>query len=126
MQNIISSIAEQVGLDRQLTEKAVGIMLSLIKSDGDPELVSQLMHALPGADELALEHGGKGGGLLGRVGGALGGGTMAAFGKLTQAGLKPNQIEAVARALVDQVSEQTDEDLLKKIVSSIPGLGQYV
>lgn len=127
MEKLIASIADKVGIEPDIAEKAVGIMLSLVRSDGDQSAVPDLMKALPGADVLADAHGGGGGGgLLGALGGALGGGAMAAFGKLTQTGLSTDQIKAVGEQLFDHAKEQAGEPLVKKVVSTIPGLGPYV
>lgn len=128
MEQLIASIADKVGIEPDIAEKAVGIMLSLVRSDGDQSAVPELMKALPGADALADAHdGGGGGGLLGALGGALGGGgAMAAFGKLTQTGLSTDQIKAVGEQLFEHAKDQAGEPLVKKVVSTIPGLGPYV
>ena len=128
MDQIIASIADTVGIDKALAEKAAGIMLSLVKSDGDQALVPDLMAALPGAEQLADAHsGGGGGGLMGALGGALGGGgALAALGKLTQAGLNTDQIKTVAEVLFTHAKEAAGEDLVKQVVKSIPGMAKYV
>lgn len=127
METLVTTITEQVGIDRQLAEKAVGIILNLVKSDGDQSLVPDLMAAMPGADELADANAGGGGGLMGALGGALGsGGAMAAFGKLTQAGLDTGQIKAIGETLFAHAKEQAGEPLVKQVVSAIPGLGPYI
>lgn len=127
METLITTIAEQVGIDRVLAEKAVGIILNLVKSDGDQSLVPDLMAAIPGASELADANAGGGGGLMGALGGALGsGGAMAAFGKLTQAGLDTSQIKSIGEILFAHAKEQAGEPLVKQVVSAIPGLRPYI
>lgn len=125
METLIANVADNVGIDISVAEKAVGIMLALVKSDGDQSLVPDLMKALPGGDALADAHSG-GGGLMGALGGALGGGSIAAFGKLTQAGLNIDQIKAVAKTVFEYATEQAGEPLVKQVVSSIPGLGSHI
>lgn len=120
MDKLIANVAEQLGIETSLAEKAVGIMLALVKSDGDQSLVPDLMNALPGAQALAERHGG-GGGLMA----ALGGGTMAALGKLTKAGLSTDQIKRVAEVVFEYAKQHAGEPLVKQVVSSIPGLGSY-
>lgn len=126
MNELIDRIAEQLGIDRSLAEQAVGIMLNLVKKEGDPSKAPDLMAALPGADALADAHGGGGGGLLGAIGGALGGGAIAAYGKLTQAGLSTDQIKAIGEMLFDHAREKAGEPLVKDAVSTIPGLKPYL
>ena len=66
MQDLIDRIVEKTGLAPELAEKATGIMLSLVKTQGDKAKVTQLFDAIPGAGELAQLHGGdgaRGGGL---------------------------------------------------------------
>ena len=126
MDDVIATIAETVGIEPGTAEKAVGIMLALVRSDGDPSAVPKLMDALSGAEALADAHsGGGGGGLQGALS-ALGGNAMAAFGKLTQTGLTTEQIKAIAELLFEYARERAGEPLVKRVVASIPGLAPYV
>ena len=127
MNELIDRIAEQLGIDRSLAEKAVGIMLNLVKTEGDPSRAPELMAALPGAHALADAHGGGGGGgLLGAIGGALGGGAIAAYSKLTQAGLDTGQMKTIGEMLFDHARDKAGEPLVKDAVSTIPGLKPYL
>ncbi|MGI9415056.1 MAG: DUF2267 domain-containing protein [Hyphomicrobiales bacterium] len=124
MDAVISRIVDEVGINRDLASKAVGIMLGLVKADGDKDLVHELMLALPGAEQLADAE--SGGGLLGSFGGAFGGGSMIALGKLTGAGLNTDQIRSIAEIVFDHAKEHAGETLVNNVVGSIPGLGSYV
>ena len=57
MQELIDRIVEKTGLAPEKAERAAGIMLSLVKSQGDKNKVEQLFNALPGAADLADRHG---------------------------------------------------------------------
>lgn len=128
MQELIARIVTKTGLDPKRAEKALGIMLSLVKSQGNQQKVGELFAKLPGADELARAHGSdgsRGGGLLGMLGGVMGG-PLAAITKLQAAGLTMEQIKQLGSETLGYAKEVAGEDLVKQVASSIPGLGSYV
>lgn len=129
MQELIARIVTKTGLDPQRAEKALGIMLSLVKTQGNQQKVGELFAKLPGADELAKHHGSdgsRGGGLLGMLGGGLMGGPLAAITKLQAAGLTMDQIKGLGAETLSYAKEVAGEDLVKQVAGSIPGLGGYV
>jgi hypothetical protein len=79
----------------------VGIVLSLIRAQGDQHKVDELFARLPGAEGLAARHAGasSGGGLAGLFGGAFGG-PLAAIAKLQAAGLSMDEINVLGRELL--------------------------
>jgi len=129
MQELIARIVTKTGLDPQRAEKALGIMLSLVKSQGNQQKVGELFAKLPGAEELARKYGSdgaRGGGLLGMLGGGLMGGPLAAITKLQAAGLNMEQIKHLGSETLGYAKEIAGEDLVKQVAGSIPGLGSYV
>jgi hypothetical protein len=129
MQELIDRIVAATGLDAARAEKALGIMLSLVKTQGNQAKVGELFARLPGAAELAARHGGDGagkGGLLGMLGGGLMGGPLAAISKLSAAGLSMDQIKVLGTLTLDYAKEKAGADLVKDVAGSIPGLGGYV
>ncbi len=129
MQDLIDRIVAATGLDAARAEKALGIMLSLVKTQGNQAKVGELFAKLPGAAELASRHGGDGaskGGLLGMLGGGLMGGPLAAISKLPAAGLTMEQIKQLGTVTLDYAKEKAGADLVKEVAGSIPGLGGYV
>jgi len=129
MQELIARIVTKTGLDPKRAEKALGIMLSLVKTQGNQQKVGELFAKLPGADELARQHGGDGsraGGLLGMLGGGLMGGPLAAISKLHAAGLNMDQIKQLGTETLSYAKEVAGDDLVKQVAGSIPGLGSYV
>ena len=129
MQELIARIVTRTGLDPKRAEKALGIMLSLVKTQGNQQKVGELFAKLPGADELARQHGGDGsraGGLLGMLGGGLMGGPLAAISKLHAAGLNMDQIKQLGTETLSYAKEVAGDDLVKQVAGSIPGLGSYV
>jgi hypothetical protein len=129
MQELISRVAAAAGLDHQRAEKAVGIILSLVRAQGPRDKVDQLFERLPGAAELAARHGTDGaakGGLLGLLGGGLMGAPLAAVGKLQAAGLSMTEIKAVGFEVLAYAKEKAGPDLVRDVAGSIPGLSGYV
>lgn len=129
MQVLIDRIVEKTGLAPEVAEKATGIMLSLVKTQGDEAKVAQLFDAIPGAGELADRHGGdgaRGGGLLGMLGGGLMGGPLAAVSKLQSAGLNMDQIKVLGKETLGFAKEQAGEELVKDVANSIPGISGYL
>ena len=129
MQDLITQISSATGLSTEKTEKALGIMLGLLKTQGNQTKVGELMAKLPGADALVATHGGDGaakGGLLGMLGGGLMGGPLAAISKLTAAGLNMDQIKQLGKLTLDYAKEKAGPELVKEVAGSIPGLSGYV
>lgn len=129
MHDLITRITDKTGLDAATAEKACGIMLSLVRSQGDRNKVAQLFEALPGASDLADRHGSdgaKGGGLLGMLGGGLMGGPLAAVTKLQSAGLSMDQIKTLGKETLGYARERAGEDLVRDVANSIPGISSYL
>ncbi len=125
-----------LGIDESLANKAVGIILNLLKSAGPEDKVSQLLEAIPGASAL-LEQAGSGGGgglggMMGSLGGMMGGsmggamGAMSALSELKEAGLSTDQVQGLGKEVLGFAKEKVGEDVVGDIVSSIPGLDQFI
>lgn len=129
MQELIDRIVSATGLPPERTEQALGIMLNLIRSQGNPNKVDELFSKLPGAEELAAKWGSDGaarGGLLGMLAGGMMGGPLAAVSKLTAAGLSMDQIKQVGAITLQHAKQQAGEQLVKDVAGSIPGLSGHV
>jgi hypothetical protein len=129
MQELIDRIVDKTGLGADKAEKAIGIMFSLVKTQGDKSKVQQLFDAVPGADELIQQHGGdgaRGGSLLGMLGGGLMGGPLAAVSKLQAAGLNMDQIKVLGKETLGYAKEKAGDDLVRDVASSIPGISSYL
>jgi hypothetical protein len=131
MQDLIGRIVAATGLSEAKAMKALGIVLNLIQTQGNQNKVKELFDKLPGAAELAREHGGDGagyggGGLLGMLAGGMMGGPLAAVSKLSSAGLSTDQIKTLGTTTLDYAKEQAGSQLVKEVAGSIPGLSGYV
>ena len=131
MQDLIDQIVTATGLPREKATKALGIVLNLLQTQGNQNRVQELFDKLPGAAELARQHGADGagrggGGLLGMLAGGMMGGPLAAISKLTAAGLSMDQIKALGTTTLDYAKEKAGPQLVKDVAGSIPGLSGYV
>ena len=131
MEELIGRIVSNVGIDENLAQTAVGMILGFLQNEGPADKVGELMGALPGAEDLiASAAGGEsgGGGIMGAVGGLMGGGggAMALMGQLTGAGLGMGDVQGVATEVVGFAKEKAGEDTVTEVISAIPGLSQFV
>ena len=132
MEELIGRIVSNVGIDENLAQTAVGMILGFLQNEGPADKVGELMGALPGAEDMiASATGGEsgGGGLMGAVGGLMGGGgggAMALMGQLTGAGLGMGDVQGVASEVVGFAKEKAGEDTVTEVISAIPGLNQFV
>jgi hypothetical protein len=126
MRELIDRVTAATGLDEARAETAVGIVLSLLRTEGDPQKVDELFARLPGADALAESQAeAQSAGLFGRFGGGLGG-PLATVGKLQAAGLSMDQINRLGRELLGYAREKAGEPLVTDVAASIPGLSLYL
>jgi hypothetical protein len=118
MDELLDRLVANVGVDRSVAEKAVGIILAFLFKEGPAGKVQTLINQMPGAEtavQAAANEGGMG------MGGIMGVGT-----KLMAAGLGMDQMQAVTREIIAYAREKLGEDAVGEIVGSIPGLGQFV
>ncbi|MBB4041454.1 hypothetical protein GGR34_003131 [Microvirga flocculans] len=126
MEELIARVTQKTGLDQATARKAIGIILAYLQKEGPQNEVSQLIAALPGAqDAIDQSKSGGGGGLMGMVG-AMGGGVMALGGQLMGAGVSMGQMQPLGKELFAYGREKAGEDVMGPIVGSIPGLSQFV
>jgi len=122
MDELISRLVANVGIDKGAAEKAVAIMFEFLRKEGPPDKVQALLERLPGALELMEAQAGvdaSGGGMF-ALGGIMGAGT-----KMMAAGLSMGQVQGVARETLAFAREKAGEDTVGEIVGAIPGLSQF-
>jgi hypothetical protein len=121
MEELIERLVTKTGVKRPVAEKAIAIILNFLKKEGPPDKVQALIDKIPGGAELlAAQSGGTGGGLFGM------GGIMGAANELMGAGLSMGQVQSVTQEVVAYAREKAGEDAVGEIVGAIPGLGQFV
>jgi hypothetical protein len=127
MQDLIGRIAEVTGVDRAKAETGLSIILSLIRSHGEPQKVAALFGKLPGAEALATRQSGtRAGGLLGKLGGGLMGGPLVAVSQLQAAGFSMAQIRSLGSEVLTYAREKAGDRLVREAAGSIPGLSGYL
>lgn len=128
MQDLIIRIAQKAGISEDLARQAVSIIISFLAKEGPDSQVGKLLDAIPGAREMVSSGDSNDSGGGGLLGGLLGGagGMMGAFGELKGLGLEMDEVQTVAKETLDYSKEQAGEDTVDDIISSIPGLSQFI
>ena len=120
MDELIEQLAAKVGLEKDVAEKTVGIILGFLRNEGPAEPVNELVNSIPGA-EASIEANSGGGGFSSLMGGGL----MALGSKLMGLGLGMGEIQSVARELFKFGRAKIGSDAMDKIIAGTPGLSQF-
>lgn len=131
---LVQRSAQATGLSAEQSRLGLSAALSLIQKHGDPAKVSDLFAKVPGASDLAEEGGAmtaqKSGGLLGGLMRGAGGASGAAMSdamaigqKLAKQGVTTSDMQNILPVAMDFVREKTGGDLLREVLTTIPGLG---
>jgi hypothetical protein len=123
MSELVTQVADAVGIDNEVAAQAIGFMLSFLRKEGDDNAVEKMIAAIPGASELADNAASTGGGLLG---GLLGGGIMGLGQKLMSLGLGMGEITALAKQTMAVARQYAGDEVVDQVIASVPGLGQFV
>ncbi|GCA48900.1 hypothetical protein KGO5_01336 [Sinorhizobium sp. KGO-5] len=130
MSELVTRVAENVGIETATAEKAVGMILGFLQREAAEGPVAQMIEAIPGATELVAQYNGEGsggGGLLGGLMSAIGGGGVMALGQqLMSQGLGMGEITALAKETIAFAKEKAGEEVVDEVVASVPGLSQFV
>jgi len=130
MTDIVSQIADKVGIEPALAEKALGMMLGFLQREADDGAVAKMIEAIPGGADLVAKFNGEGtggGGLLGGLMGALGGGGIMGLGQQLMAqGLGMGEITGLARETIAIARQHAGADTVDEVVASVPGLSQFI
>lgn len=115
MDELVGRLVAELGLDREVAEKSVGIILAFLVKEAPADKVQPLLDAMPGAAEAAAA----------APSGGLFGGIMGVGTQLMGLGLGMGQVQGVARTLLGYAREKLGEDKAGEIVAAIPGLSQF-
>jgi hypothetical protein len=129
MQDLIAKIVTTSGIDAAKAEKAVGILLNLVATQGDKTKVAALFEKMPGASALVAAHGGDGaggGGLMGILAGGMMGGPLAMITKLQAIGLSMDQIKQVGTLTLEHAKQKAGVEAVRAAAANIPGLNTYI
>jgi len=129
MNELVTRVADAVGIDPALAEKAMGMMLGFLQREAADGPVAKMIEAIPGASELVAKYNGEGQGegLLGGLLGALGGGGVMGLGQqLMSQGLGMGEIGGLARQTIAIAREHAGDEVVDEVVNSVPGLSQFI
>ncbi|KQV63750.1 hypothetical protein [Rhizobium sp. Root1220] len=131
MNDMVDQIAARVGIPAEVAEKAVGMMLGFLQREAADGPVAKMIESIPGASELVAKYNGEGetggGGILGSIMGAFGGGGVMALGQQLMAeGLGMGEITTLAKETMAIAEQHAGKDVVEEVVSSVPGLSQFV
>ncbi|ACE90251.1 hypothetical protein [Rhizobium phaseoli] len=126
MNEIVTQIADRVGIAPDLAEKALGMMLGFLQREAADGPVARMIEAIPGGADLVAQFNG-GGGLLGGLMSALGGGGIMGLGQqLMGEGLGMGEITSLAKETIAIAKQYAGEEVVDEVVASVPGLSQFV
>ena len=128
MNDLVTRVADNVGIAPDVAEKAIGMMLGFLQREADDGAVARMIEAIPGAPELVAAHNGEGsgGGFLGGLMSSLGGGIMGLGQQLMGLGLGMGEITGLARETIAVAREHAGSETVDQVVGSVPGLSQFV
>ena len=130
MNELVTRVADAVGIDPALAEKAIGMMLGFLQREAADGPVAKMIESIPGAAELVAKYNGEGtggGGMLGGLMSAIGGGGVMGLGQqLMGEGLGMGEITGLAKETIAVAREHAGDETVDEVVSSVPGLGQVI
>ncbi|MGO4136582.1 hypothetical protein ACEQ6A_18765 [Rhizobium brockwellii] len=132
MNEIVTQIADRVGIAPDLAEKALGMMLGFLQREAADGPVAKMIEAIPGGPDLVAQFNGAGagaggGGLLGGLMSSLGGGGIMGLGQqLMGEGLGMGEITSLAKETIAIAKQYAGEEVVDEVVASVPGLSQFV
>ncbi|WP_027056388.1 hypothetical protein [Mesorhizobium erdmanii] len=122
MEEFVSRIATNVGVDPALADKAVGMMLGFLQREAADGPATRMIEAIPGASELVAKHDGEDT----EGGSVLAGGGVVGFGQqLMNEGLSLGNIAGLANETIALAKEHAGDELVDEVLNSIPGLPQF-
>lgn len=129
MNELVTRIADKVGIEPAVAEKSVGMMLGFLQREATDGPVAKMIESVPGALELVAKYNGEGEGkgLLGGLMSALGGGGIMGLGQQLMAqGLGMGEISKLAKETMAAAREYAGDEVVDEVVASVPGLSQFV
>ncbi|HKI20667.1 MAG TPA: DUF2780 domain-containing protein [Isosphaeraceae bacterium] len=133
MSDIVNELAEQTEIPSDTIHKAVAALLAFLEKELGSDTIAQVKAAVPGAalvntgaesPEEAAPQGGLLGtlsNLAGKILGAKAGGGAELLAKLSELGLKPEQIQAFLTKAVAFIKQHLSPELLQQVLEKVRG-----
>ena len=115
MDELVGRLVAELGIDRDVAEKAVGIILAFLIKEAPADQIQPLLDAMPGAAEAAAA----------APSGGMFGGIMGVGTQLMGLGLSMSEVQGAARTLLAFAREKVGGDAVSELVGAIPGLSQF-
>lgn len=129
MNEVVDQIAVKAGIDPELAEKAIGMILGFLQREAEDGPIARMIEAIPGASDLVAQYNGEGagngGGLLGGLMSALGGGIMGLGQQLMSQGLGMSEISTLAKETIAVARQHAGDEVVDQVIASVPGLSQF-
>ena len=130
MNEVVDQIAAKAGIDPELAEKAIGMILGFLQREAEDGPIARMIEAIPGASDLVAQYNGEGtgggGGLLGGLMSALGGGGIMGLGQqLMSQGLGMSEISTLANETIAVARQHAGDETVDQVIASVPGLSQF-
>jgi hypothetical protein len=119
MDELITRLVANVGIDRSAAEKAVGVILDFLVKEGPADKVQPLLAKLPGAVSFLTNSADA------RDGGFMDG-MMGAGMRMMSAGLSMSEAQDAARTMLTYAREKAGDEVIGEVGAAIPGLAQFV
>jgi hypothetical protein len=114
MTDLIDQIAASTGVDRDATEKTIGIIASFLRGQAPAATAAAVLDRIPEVAALADRQGKIFGGMFG------------AFNAISGVGLGMGEVQAVARAFQQFAKERAGEKEVDDLLASVPALNQFL
>jgi hypothetical protein len=133
MQEIINAIAQKAGIDSRTATLVVGIILGFIQKEAPQGAAAKVLAAFPDAPAIIAQAQAAGtatsglGGLVGRLGAAIGGKTgdaAALFSELMATGITMAQLETAGEVLLNGVRKEAGANVVADLIKHVPALGR--
>src|SRR5260221_13039761 len=122
MEELVDQVVGNVGIDRPIAERAVGIILDFLATEGPVDKVQALLGRLPGAaDAIASARAEGGGGSFAGASGIMGVGS-----RLMSAGVDMGEIQGGTRELISDARDQAGGHDVNAVAEAIPGPSQII
>ncbi|MNE42616.1 hypothetical protein D3C80_1367490 [compost metagenome] len=107
------------------------MILGFLQREAADGPIAKMIEAIPGASDLVAQYNGEGtgnggGGLLGGLMSAIGGGGIMGLGQqLMSQGIGMSEISTLAKETIAVARQHAGDETVDQVIASVPGLSQF-